>query len=69
MGLSSHTSLDVVLACPIPDLDRRPAYRLTQAQAADLLGVTAGTAALGSARPWATKHFGHIEERREYAKA
>ncbi len=23
-----------------PDLDRRPAYRLTQAQAADLLGVS-----------------------------
>ncbi len=24
----------------MPDLDRRPAYRLTQAQAADLLGVS-----------------------------
>ena len=27
-------------ADPMPDLDRRPAYRLTQAQAADLLGVS-----------------------------
>ena len=27
-------------ADPIPDLDRRTAYRLTQAQAADLLGVS-----------------------------
>jgi len=25
---------------PMPDLDRRPAHRLTQAQAADLLGVS-----------------------------
>ena len=33
---------------PMPDLDRRPAYRLTQAQAADLLGVsTARVAELG----------------------
>jgi len=27
-------------ADPLPDLDRRSAYRLTQAQAADLLGIS-----------------------------
>ena len=35
-----HENRLALYADPMPDLDRRPAYRLTPAQAADLLGVS-----------------------------